>query len=231
MKVIDSSGIHSFGELDFPQCGNSVKQMFGEESSGQKNTAEGKCSLLTDKIREYEIEIQVSKVMVKELEIEMQNLNADSHRAKAQQRLLQTEASAVDEESEEEESEEAGSERREKREERNRAIQGIVTYITKIKSDIGDNDALTQQHSTLFAAQEKELRKLQREKSVRRRTTRASMSSPSTGGTTPIKVNRKAVGKAHILHDAINELTHYFLPKANSSMDRSWKTWCVDNGF
>ena len=43
-----------------------------------------------------------------------------------------------------------------------------------------------------------------------------------------MKVNDAAVGKARILHDTINEPIHYFLPKASSSMGRSWDKWCAD---
>ena len=49
--------------------------------------------------------------------------------------------------------------------------------------------------------------------------------------TKPTKVNGVAVEKALILHDAVNELTHHFLPKANSSMGRSWDKWCAEKGF
>jgi hypothetical protein len=160
--------------------------------------------------------------MVDEHAIDRQNLNAALYRAITQQELFQAEMSAADEESEE--AGLAGSELA-------RDIQRIAIDIDRIKSDIVENDALAQERSILLATQQRELSKLKREKTVRRRATRASTSSPSTGGTTPIKVNDAAVGKARILYNAINELIHFFLPKANSSMGRSWEAWCVKNGF
>ena len=45
IKVVDSSGTHPFGELDFTQLSNSIKQMFGEVTSGVQNKDESKCSL------------------------------------------------------------------------------------------------------------------------------------------------------------------------------------------
>ena len=54
MEVVDSSGIHPFGELDFTQLSNFIKQMFGEVTSGVMNKDESKCSLLADKSREFE---------------------------------------------------------------------------------------------------------------------------------------------------------------------------------
>ena len=57
MEVVDSSVIHPFGELDFTLLSNSIKQMFGEVTSGVINKDESKCSLLADKSRDFEAEI------------------------------------------------------------------------------------------------------------------------------------------------------------------------------
>ena len=131
--------------------------------------------------------------MVDEHAIDRQNLSAALNRAITQQELFQAEMSVADKESEV--AGLLGSELE-------RDTQRIAIDIDRIKSDIIKHDALAQERSILLATQQRELSKLKREKTVRRRTTRASMSSQSTGGTTPIKVNDAAVGKARILHDA-----------------------------
>ena len=165
MKVVDSSVVHSFGELEFPSLSNSVKQMFGDAASGVISKDDEILSSLGDKIREPENETKVSQEMINQLGKEKEELCGELLDAKARQSQLQNEESfSGDEELEEDETEEAGSE---KRKQRNHDIKVLGTCITNIESDINDHDALTEQHGALFATQAKELKKLKREQSVR----------------------------------------------------------------
>ena len=230
MKVVDSSGQQLF-ELDLDQCSNPVKQMFGEVSSAPTNAAHGKCLLLTDEIQDLTNESTVSQAMVDELAAEHQKLSAALHRAEAQQKLLREEVSISSSRSKTGEQSEltgTGLSGSEQDADIRRQLASIDADIDRIKLDMADNDELSLDHSIILATQQRDLKKLQREKTVRRRTSQASLHSSSTGGIAPVKVNDAAIGKARILHDTINELTHYFLPKASSSMGRSWDKWCVD---
>ena len=156
MKVVDSSGQHLCNELDFSQCSNLVKQMFGEVSSVPTNTAH---SLLTDAIRDLETKIKVSQAMVDEHATEHQDLSVAMHRDETQQKLLQAatslNASAPSPMSAAgEESEVTGLSGSELEVDIQGQLTNIAVDIDRIKSYMVENDALgpRAQHPSCYAA-------------------------------------------------------------------------------
>ena len=177
MKVVDSSRQQLF-ELDLDQCSNPVKQMFGEVSSAPTNAAHGKCLLLTDEIQDLTNESTVSQAIVDELAAEHKKLSAALHRAEAQHKLLREEVSISSSRSKTGEQSELTGTRlsgSEQDADIRRQLASIDADIDRIKLDMADTDELSIEHSTILATQRRDLKKLQREKEVRRRISRASL--------------------------------------------------------